>query len=482
MRKILIAASAAFLLSASAVAQHVNATLLQNWIRTSSSSAHSDVWGYTAPDGKEFAIIGERSGISILDATDPKNVQALGYYPVSAFSFAWRDYTNIGRFIYAVSEHHRGMRVFEIQANGTPRDHGFIQTAQITSAHNIRADPATGYLYVVGGNNRGMAIFDASANPLNPTFLAVWNTNYIHDACIRRGKAYICTGSSYQTRIMDITNPLSIPQIGTCPTAAGYNHSAWVSEDDKLLCICNEIPRNGVTPHMEVWDVSNPAQPRKRGDYDPGNGAIAHNVFVMGRTAYMSYYGEGVHLIDLTDPTSPTKVASYKTTQISSTGYYGTWGVFPFQDSGVIYASDMQGGFFTIQFDCGHMNRFGPWTEGNGGARPQARFDGATPRVGASTLRLEIEQLTPNEPFWIAVSGASLPAPTTVLGAELNVDLNQGLVFGPFTAAGDGSASQAIGIPNDPNLANQRVYMQVFSSRGNGSLSATRGMWTGICQ
>ena len=359
-----LALSAALVCSLSA--QHQNTTLLQHWKRTSSSTNHNDVWGMTTPDGKEYAICGERLGVSILDATNPRSVKRVGWFtaPGGSSVYTWRDYTSLGRFFYAVSEHYRGIRVFEMQANGTPRDHGYVQTSTITSAHNIRCDPATGYLYVVGGNNRGLAIFDASQNPANPRFLAIWNTSYVHDACIRRGKAYVCNGRAYQTRILDITNPTSISQIGTCRTQAGYNHAAWVADDDKLLCVTDEIARNGVTPHMTVWDISNPSRPVKKGDYDPGGGAIAHNVFVIGRTAFLSYYIHGFHKDDLANPSTPTKVAGYSTSTRTTPGYYGAWGCFPFQDSGVVYVSDMQNGFYAIQVNCGHMNRFGAGTAG----------------------------------------------------------------------------------------------------------------------
>lgn len=464
-------------------AQHLNTTLLQHWKRTGSSTNHNDVWGMTTPAGKEFAICGERLGISILDATDPRSVRQVGWFtaPGGSSVYTWRDYTSLGKYFYAVSEHYRGIRVFEIQANGTPRDHGYVQTSTITSAHNIRCDPATGHLYVVGGNNRGLAIFDASLTPTNPKFISIWNSAYVHDACIRRGKAYVCTGRGYQTRILNVSNPRSISQIGTCRTQSGYNHAAWVSDDDKILCVTDEIARNGVTPHMTVWDISNPSQPVKRGDYDPGGGAIAHNVFVIGRSAYMSYYINGFHLIDLANPANPTKIASYDTSSRTTPGYYGAWGCFPFQDSGVIYVSDMQNGFYSVQVNCGHMNRFGMGTAGSAGI-PHARFDGAAPRIGASKLRFEIKNLEPNQLFWIVGSTGAAPTPMTLLGAKVNIDLATAIIVGPVTANANGTASVSSPVPNNPGLGNARVYLQLFSHRGNGSLTSSRGMWAGICR
>ena len=83
----------------------------------------------------------------------------------------------------------------EVLANGTVKNHGFKATSQVTSAHNVRSDPVSKHIYVLGGNNRGMAIFDASTDPVNPKFVAVWNSNYIHDGCFRRG----CAEFRYRT-------------------------------------------------------------------------------------------------------------------------------------------------------------------------------------------------------------------------------------------------------------------------------------------
>jgi len=32
-----------------------------------------DVWGYNAPDGSEYAIMGTVAGVSIVNITDPRN-------------------------------------------------------------------------------------------------------------------------------------------------------------------------------------------------------------------------------------------------------------------------------------------------------------------------------------------------------------------------------------------------------------------------
>ena len=112
----------------------------------------------------------------------------------------------------------------------------------------------------------------------------------------------------------------------------------------------------------------------------------------------------------------------------------------------------------------------------------RARFDGATPKVGATQLRLEIENLEPGKSFWIAASAGAATSTTKVLGANVHVDLGSAVIVGPFAADGQGNASLPTPIPNSAGFGNAKFYMQLFSDRGNGTLTSSRGMWAGICK
>jgi choice-of-anchor B domain-containing protein len=460
-------------------AQNLNMTLLKSWDRASNLT-YNDIWGYTAPDGREFAYVGETRGIWIVETTDGANPVQRAWW--SAPSSSWRDFTSYKQYAYAATENkqQRGFRVIDMSNPDAPVDVGYVQTATMISAHNVSCDPATGLIYF-SGSNQGVAIYDAKANPLNPPLIANWQTTYTHDICVRRGRGYFSIGSSYQVRILDISGlPIStaMPTIGNCNTPGGYAHNAWISEDDQLLVATDEIARGSVSPHMTVWDVSNPANPNKVGDYDLGSASIAHNAFLIGRTAFMSYYTDGIHMIDLADPTNPTRIGNWDTSTVSG-GYAGAWGCYPFADSGLIYGSDMQNGLFILQADCGAMNRYGTGTPGSTGT-PRARFDGASPKVGAAKLRFEIEHLEPNRNFWMAISVGK--GTGNVLGAQINVDLFNGAIIGPIQATASGTASVAAPVPNNAGIGGGKVYFQVFGDRGDGTLTASRGMWTGICR
>ena len=450
-----------------------NVSLVRNWRRT--SGGYNDIWGWTSPDGREFAYVGERSGIWFVETTDPTNIRQVGWW--SAPRSTWRDFTNYGKYVYAVSEGHSGIRIFDMSNPSSPRYVGTVATSQIRNTHNISVDPATGHLYL-SGTNQGLAIYDASSNPTNPRFVGSWNSSYTHDCCIRRGKAYLSNGRSYVCRIMDTTNPSSLREIGRASTPGGYDHNVWVSDDDQVMAVTDEISRGGNSPHLTLWDISNPARPVQRGKYDL-NG-IVHNVFIIGRTAYMSHYYHGFHMIDMANLSNPAMVAEYDTSS-STSGYNGAWGVYPFADSGLIYVSDISNGLYVLRVTAGHMNRYEIGTKGSAGLIPRMKFDGATPRVGVTALKLKIMKMRPNSAGALLVAAGK--GKFNLFGVQINVDPATVQVV-RFRSDSNGRAVLPAAIPNNPGLAGGRVYMQILAEdAGNANgFSASRGMWTGIAK
>ena len=71
MLKILLFATA---LAAVPCAQGVNMTVIRNWHRAPGVE-YNEVWGWTAPDGREFAYVGEKDGIWFVETTDPNNIR-----------------------------------------------------------------------------------------------------------------------------------------------------------------------------------------------------------------------------------------------------------------------------------------------------------------------------------------------------------------------------------------------------------------------
>jgi len=100
--------------------------------------------------------------------------------------------------------------------------------------------------------------------------------------------------------------------------------------------------------HLRAWDVSDAADPFEMGSWSADPEASIHNVVVQGDSAYCSYYTEGLQVLDISNPFTPAKVASYDTYPGAPGGFNGCWGVYPFARNHSIYLSDIQGGLFVV--------------------------------------------------------------------------------------------------------------------------------------
>jgi hypothetical protein len=70
-----------------------------------------------------------------------------------------------------------------------------------------------------------------------------------------------------------------------------------------------------------VYDFADRADPVQIGEYRTPNslgiGAVGagdysiHNPLVVGQTLYASWYSDGIRVLDVSDPTSPTEIASF---------------------------------------------------------------------------------------------------------------------------------------------------------------------------
>ena len=85
---------------------------LQLLAHVHSYGGYNDCWGYTAPDGREYALLGVTTGTSIIDITDPANVYEVDYFP-SATS-TWKDIKTYQHYAYAVTEASGGMQIFDL--------------------------------------------------------------------------------------------------------------------------------------------------------------------------------------------------------------------------------------------------------------------------------------------------------------------------------------------------------------------------------
>jgi hypothetical protein len=148
--------------------------------------------------------------------------------------------------------------------------------------------------------------------------------------------------------VADVSNPRAPTLSAKINYPAAATHNAWPTEDEQFILTTDEV--STTRNNLKIWDARTSGQLRQIAEYEiPGASSPIHNVYVRGRYAYMSYYCEGVRIVDIADPTQPVEVAFYDLNGNSSCFRFNSnWGVYPFAN--LIYASDMGSGLYVLEF------------------------------------------------------------------------------------------------------------------------------------
>ncbi|MEY3160264.1 MAG: hypothetical protein RIT25_255 [Planctomycetota bacterium] len=327
-----------------AAAQTRNCVLLGTF---NQYAAYNDVWGYVAPNGKEYALLCATSGMVVVDCSNPAQPVQRGYFPWATST--WRDVRTYGTYAYVSSEAGAGFQVIDLSNPDAPTLVGYVGTANSGNAHNVCVDLGTGRLYLAGCNT-GTPVYDLTVNPANPTFLGYalgsGNANYFHDLCAENGFAYGSMIYNGQLRIFDLAQGLPwTTALSSTSTPSTFTHNAWPNAAGTLVVTTDERA-GGV---VKFYDITNKAAPVAKGQFTPNPASIPHNAFIVGNLCHVSWYTEGYQCIDISDPMNPVQVASYDTWPGTSGGFNGAWGVYPFQPSGNIYVSDISTGLYIVR-------------------------------------------------------------------------------------------------------------------------------------
>ncbi|MFK7936803.1 MAG: choice-of-anchor B family protein [Saprospiraceae bacterium] len=348
-------------------------TIAPTDLGTDRPAPYNDVWGYTDCDGNEYALLGSATNVHFIDLRDPANPSEIARF-AGGETTTWRDIKTYKDVAYAVSDNtSEGLMVFDL----SDLPNSVTQVGQFTDvfikAHNIYIDEAQGRLYVVGtGVERdGVIIYDLTCNPTQPELLASISTlpeGYIHDIYVRDNIAYASHGFSGFAvwDFNDVNNPIKLATLET----GGYNHSSWVTDDGQYAVFAEEIPRGeplGIVDLSEMMNgdietVKEFAFPLLAPEFTD---ATPHNPYIRGNHIVSSFYEDGIHIYDISDPLNPVGVAYYDTypDNESYAGYNGNWGAYPYLPSGNILASDRQYGLFVLSADNVNFSDVTPFNQ-----------------------------------------------------------------------------------------------------------------------
>jgi choice-of-anchor B domain-containing protein len=314
------------------------------------SQVLSSIWGYTAPDGKEYALVGTNRGTSIVDITDPSNPQKLHF--VNGAQGSWREIKTYSHYAYIShdnSTQREGIFIIDlknVQSNITVKDFRGPD-GNIRRAHTLYTD-SLGYLYLFGGSLGGCAIFSIKEDPLNPVYVGITSNEYIHDGYVRGDTLWASNVYAGTLSVWDLTDRTAPVKIASFNTPMNFTHNAWLSDDGLSLFTTDE--KNGASvASYNVNDVTD-AKLLYEWKLKPTELSIPHNVHVLNDYLIISHYTEGVVVCDALDPRKVITAGRYDTSpRFSGGGFFGCWGVYPYFPSGNIIASDMEEGMFILK-------------------------------------------------------------------------------------------------------------------------------------
>jgi len=177
---------------------------------------------------------------------------------------------------------------------------------------------------------------------------------------------------------LDISQPSAPRFLGRwtyAPNEDGDAHSTSYDNARKLLFgadedFCKGGP--GVVPgwgYLRIFNASKPGGLKQIGEYhtpnsfgkaDPGAGDyVIHNPLVVGTDVAMSWYTDGVRIVDASDPRHPVEVANFVPPAYKNpvhpdqrnvlTNTTQVWGIAYDESTGLYYASDMNSGLWILK-------------------------------------------------------------------------------------------------------------------------------------
>ncbi|NJC24562.1 choice-of-anchor B family protein [Neolewinella antarctica] len=347
------------LIGGSSLFAQLNTTLRSN---LDYAESVNDVWGYVAPDGTEYAIVGLQTGVSFVSLADPDNPVEVDRI-LGDFS-NWRDMKTYGEYAYSVADQsnsNEGITAFDLSQ--LPDSVTFKRNAYevagtstlFSRAHNVYVDTLDGVLLTAGGDRRigdgGILAFDLTETPMSPRLFGQGAAIYAHDVFVLNDTMYASEIYRGRLTLYDVTDYTNVTLLGSVRTPYSFAHNAWASDDGRYVYTTDEKPNASVA----AYDVSNKMDIQKLDEYRPvsslNTGTIPHNVHVIGDFLSISYYTDGLRVVDATDPTNLVEVANYDTWLGDDGGFNGAWGAYPFLPSGLTLISDRQSGLYVVDVD-----------------------------------------------------------------------------------------------------------------------------------
>jgi choice-of-anchor B domain-containing protein len=334
-----------------------NINLLDNWTDETLPTINNgirfnEVWGFVQDD-QEYAVIGSTMGTHIFLISDLDELIEVDFVP-GAFQggVVHRHFDDFNGYLYGVCDQGNStLQIMDLQYLPDSVSLVYNSNEHVVTAHNCFIDRSSNILYLAGPAGDALRLLSIE-NPVEPTFIMNFlEVNYVHDLFVRNDTAYLnCAGQGLW--VVDFSDPISPVQLGSLDTYPdqGYNHSGWLTDDGNTYVFADET--TGM--RMKVCDVSDltDIQILSLFNSEATPNTVPHNLQIKGDLVYVSHYNDGLQIFDISNPSSPARVAYYDTFYgDDSYAFNGAWGVYAFLPSGRILISDRTSGLYLFEME-----------------------------------------------------------------------------------------------------------------------------------
>jgi hypothetical protein len=297
------------------------------------------------PDLGLLVILNFSPDLSVLtfdvsDCFQPRPLSALALGGLPHEFFLWRDPSDPRRLLLYVamwSHQQPDLRVVDLSDPAEPR---------VVGAWTAAIDGAPGTLHSLSLSPDGQR-----------AYLALWEGGFL----LADASDFALGRPDPQLR------PLRDAAGRLAPLPGTNVHSAVPLADPRFVFLTQEIygcPFAGVV----VADILDPARPQRAGslalrendpacsDVPPAAVFTSHNPLVVGDLVFVTWYGGGLQVLDVRDPTNPRRVGVYVPSGAgaASGSYVGTYPAqlwsYPILRRGIFYVVDIQSGLHILRY------------------------------------------------------------------------------------------------------------------------------------
>ncbi len=295
-------------------------TLLSEWRGPPSDPWPDDLTTNVRHLGTVAYVVGWTDGLRIVDLEDPSAPSDLGHlpprYPDDELYNDVKIYQADGAVFAFLASSLRGVVVADVTDPTAPVEVTVFPVPPAgVPALNVHTLFIEGdRLYVPGA---GLQIFDVS-DPAAPELLGAFIHpsvgtlgGFVHDLSVRDEVVYL-NYWNLGMQVVDAADPAAPSAIGGFDDyPRRTSHSNWVTEaGGRLVAVHGD---EDFDAHVRVVDVDPASETafQEIGSFQTRPQVSVHNIMAVGERALVTYYQDGLRVLDLADPTAPVEIAHY---------------------------------------------------------------------------------------------------------------------------------------------------------------------------